>query len=308
MEEELLAWLRNRIPAHRRVRIGPGDDAALVDWPSGPGMIATVDMLMDGVDFELANIDARRAGRKALAVNLSDLAAMAATPWAALVALALPQRGGLALAQQLYEGLLPLADEFDLPIAGGDVNSWDGPLVISVTAVGRVGPHGPLTRSGAQPGDAILVTGQLGGSILGRHLDFTPRVREAALLFERYELHAGIDISDGFALDLSRLALASGRGAVVQLAAVPIAPAAQQLAAQNPTGASALEHALADGEDFELLFAAAPPVAERMMREQPLPVPLHVVGHFTAEPGLWQADENGQRRPLEPRGWQHRLD
>lgn len=307
MEAELLAWLRERIPPHRRVRLGPGDDAALVEWPDGGDLVATVDMLMDGVDFVLANVDPRRAGRKALAVNLSDLAAMAAAPVAALVALALPQQGGLQLAQQLYEGLLPLADQFDIPIAGGDVNSWDGPLVISVTALGRPGPRGPLTRSGARPGDAILVTGELGGSIRGRHLDFTPRVREASTLRERYELHAAIDVSDGFALDLSRIAQASGVGAVVRLDRLPISAAARALAAAAGQGRSALDGALADGEDFELILAAPPDAARQMLADSLLTVPLHLVGEFTEAPGVWQIDAAGQRTPLAPRGWQHRF-
>ncbi len=307
MEEELLAWLRRRIPPHRRVRLGPGDDAALIDLPTGAGLLATVDMLMDGVDFELAKIDPACAGRKALAVNLSDLAAMAALPAAALVALALPRAGGQELAQRLYDGLLPLADEFDLPIAGGDVNSWDGPLVISVTAFGSPTERGPLTRGGARPGDAIAVTGWLGGSILGRHLDFTPRVREAIELHRRYDLHAGIDISDGFALDLSRLASASGVGAVVHVDAIPISDAARQCAS-SAGAATPLEHAMGDGEDFELILAAPREAAEQMVRDRPIAVPLTIVGQFIAEPGLWQATADGRRMPLHPRGWQHRIE
>ncbi len=115
-------------------------------------------------------------GRKALAANLSDLAAMAAKPLAGVVALALPRQGGMELAVALYEGMLPLAEQYDLAIAGGDTNSWDGPLAISITLLGDVTGRGPLCRGGARPGDRILVTGSFGGSILGRHLDFEPRV------------------------------------------------------------------------------------------------------------------------------------
>ncbi len=163
---------------------------------------------------------------------------MAAQPVAAVIALALPRHdvlalGPLGLAQQLYEGLLPLADEFDVAIAGGDTNTWDGPLAISITLFGTPTTKGPLTRSGARPGDRILVTGSFGGSILGRQFDFQPRVREALLLAERYELHAGIDVSDGLSLDLNRLAAASGCGAVMELSRVPISAAAQELTAQS---------------------------------------------------------------------------
>ena len=110
---------------------------------------------------------------------------MAAVPTAVVISVALPRRGGFALAQQLYEGLIPLAEEFDTAIAGGDTNTYDGPLVINVTAFGKLTDRGPFLRSGARPGDEILVTGDFGGSILGKHFTFTPRVREALTLTQR---------------------------------------------------------------------------------------------------------------------------
>jgi thiamine-monophosphate kinase len=167
--------------------------------------VVTVDLLTDHVDFDLTQVDPRRVGRKALAANLSDLAAMACQPLAGVIALALPRRGGMELALRLYEGMIPLAERFDVAIAGGDTNSWDGPLVISVTLMGAVTQHGPLRRAGARPGDRIIVTGSFGGSILGRQFDFEPRVHEALLLAERYPLHAGIDVSDGLSIDLAHL-------------------------------------------------------------------------------------------------------
>ncbi len=217
MEAEFLAWLRDQLPAHPRVPLGPGDDAALLQLAEHGDCVATVDMISDGVDFDLASTDPRRVGRKALAVNLSDLAAMAARPVAALVALSLPRHGALELARQLYEGLLPLAQRYKIAIAGGDVQTWDGPLVICITALGELTPRGALLRSGAQPGDAIVVTGSFGDSLSGKHLDFEPRIDEALLLHERYPLHAGMDVSDGLSLDLSRLCQASGCGAVINL-------------------------------------------------------------------------------------------
>jgi thiamine-monophosphate kinase len=270
--------------------------------------VVTVDLLTDQVDFRLDEVDARRVGRKALAVNLSDLAAMAARPLAGVIAVALPRRDGLRLALELYEGMLPLAERFDLAIAGGDTNSWDGPLVISVTLIGAVTERGPLCRGGARPGDRILVTGALGGSILGRHFDFMPRVDEALALHERYELHAGIDISDGLSIDLAHLAQESGCGVVVDLDTVPVADAAEELAEQTGDGRTALDHALSDGEDFELLLAAAPEVAARMVAEQPLEVSITDIGEFVAERGLWQTDKSNGRRELTPRGWEHKFD
>src|SRR5271166_226116 len=213
MEQQFIAWLRQRLPAHPLLHLGPGDDAAILRMAGIDKCVITVDLLTEGVDFLLAEVDARRVGRKALAVNLSDLAAMAARPLAAVVAVALPREGGRELAVQLYEGILPLAENYHLAIAGGDTNSWEGPLVLTATLLGQVTARGPLLRRGAMAGDRIVVTGAFGGSILGRQFDFEPRVNEALLLNERYELHAGMDISDGLAIDLSRLVQESGVGA-----------------------------------------------------------------------------------------------
>lgn len=303
MEAEFHRWLSEHVPAHPSLPLGLTDDAAVLKRGAAPDLVITTDLLSDGVDFRLAEIDPRRAGRKALAVNLSDLAAMAARPVAATISIALP-RGGvggrspLELAIALYEGLLPLANEFDVAIAGGDTNLHDGPTVISVTAFGEVTDLGPLTRSGGEAGDKLLVTGELGGSILGHHFDFTPRVREALVLRERYELHAGMDISDGLALDASRLAAASGCGAVIFSHQLPLSQPATSL--DNP-----LASALSDGEDFELLLAVPRRVAEAIVVQKPLECPITVVGELVAERGLWQQDAEGRLAVLEPKGWEH---
>ena len=308
MEAQLIAELRRRIPQHPLMRLGPGDDAAVLRMADTDECVVSVDLLTDGVDFRLDEVDARRVGHKSLAVNLSDLAAMAARPLAAVVAVALPRRDGLQLAVEMFEGMLPLAERFSLAIAGGDTNSWDGPLVVSITVLGAVTTRGPLTRSGARPGDHLLVTGSLGGSILGHHLDFMPRVDEALALAERYELHAGIDISDGLSTDLAHLVEESGCGAELDLDAVPIDDAAGRLAALVDDDLSALDHALDDGEDFELLLAVPQDEAERIVTEQPLDVTVTRIGQFVDEPSLWQTDSVHGRRPLVPRGWQHEFD
>ena len=302
-EFELIRHFRTRVPPHRALEIGPGDDAAVVRVV-GERLAVTVDMLSDGVDFELHQVDAARVGWKALAVSLSDLAAMAARPLAAVIAVLLPRRGGMALGRQLAEGFVPLAEAFDLALAGGDTNTWDGPLVISTTALGSIGLRGPLTRGGARPGDRILVTGAFGGSILGRHLDVAPRVREAQALHAAYTLHAAIDVSDGLVIDLTHILEESGCGAVVETSAVPIHDDARRLARQSG-GVTPLEHALGDGEDFELILAVPPSEAERMLAEQPLEVPLTAIGQFVPEAGLFSVDDAGRRQPLALRGWEH---
>lgn len=303
MEQQFYDWLAANLPPGPDLRVSVGDDAAVLRWAAGADLVVTTDAITDHVDFHLAETNPEQVGHKALAVNLSDLAAMAAEPVAAVVSLVLPRAGALDLAIALYRGMLPLAARFNVTIAGGDTNTWDGPLAISVTALGRTTARGPLTRSGAQPGDVLLVTGALGGSILGRHLAVDPRVREALALHAAYELHAGMDISDGLALDASRLAAASGCGVALDLASIPISPDAVRLAATS--GRKPLDHALGDGEDFELLIAAAPDVAEKIVRDASQGVPITRIGHFIEQPGLWQAGEGGALTPLQATGYQH---
>ena len=269
MEAALIQWLCDHVPSHPQTPLGIGDDAAVVELPEGERAAVTTDMLMDGVDFRLGEIDPRRAGYKALAVNLSDIAAMTAQPIAAFVALALPRQGGRELAESLYRGMLPLARQFDLALAGGDTNTWNEPLVVSVTILGAVGPRGPLTRSGARPGDRIIVTGRLGGSILGRHLDVQPRVTEAQQLAASYVLHAGIDVSDGLSRDLQHIATGSGCGAALDLDHIPIHPDAVRLATQLGGVSTPLDHALGDGEDFELVLSVPKEDAIRISMNQP---------------------------------------
>ncbi|MGD9722327.1 MAG: thiamine-monophosphate kinase [Pirellulales bacterium] len=305
MEQEFIRWLRQRVADDGRLTVPLGDDAAVLRLAQRADCVLAVDMITDQVDFDLATVDPRRIGRKALAVNLSDLAAMAARPVACLVALALPRQGALALAQELLEGMIPLVAQYELMIAGGDTNTWNGPLAISVTVVGETTGAQPLVRKGARPGDAIVVTGQFGGSILGRQFTFEPRVTEALLLAEHYPLHAGIDVSDGLSLDLARLAEASGCGALVDLERVPIAPAARTLAEQLQDGATPLDHALTDGEDFELILAMPAAAADELLAVQPLACGCTRIGTMIAEPGLWQVDGVGGRRPLAARGYLH---
>src|SRR6266542_2014492 len=188
-EFAFINWVRGRTAPHPCVPVGPGDDAAVIDLTDGEALVTT-DMLLEGSCFRLAEAGPRRVGRKAMAVNLSDIAAMAGEPFAAVVSVGLPRKGGRALAEELYLGLREIADAFATAVVGGDTNSWDGPLVISVTLLGEATERGPVTRAGARPGDWLLVTGPLGGSSLGKHLDFTPRFREALRLFAEASLHA----------------------------------------------------------------------------------------------------------------------
>jgi thiamine-monophosphate kinase len=296
-------WLRRLTPADNRVLLGPGDDTAALRLKPDTPCLVTTDMLLEGSCFVLEQAGPRRVGRKAMAVNLSDVAAMAGRPVAAVVSVGLPRQGGRALAEELYHGLRELADAFDTAVVGGDTNSWDGPLVISVTLLGEATERGAVTRSGARPGDWLLVTGPLGGSILGKHLDFTPRVREALQLHAAAPLHAMIDVSDGLAADVGHLCDESRCGAVLRAEAIPISDAAHRLNDGRPP----LEHALGDGEDFELVCAVAPEDGRRLVTTQPVPgLTLTHIGECV-EAGLW-LEEGEVRRPAERHGYVHRVE
>ncbi len=300
-EFDYIQWLRERIPRDERVSIGIGDDAASLRLTPGLETLICTDMLMDGIDFRLPGTDARLIGRKALAVNLSDIAAMAAEPVAAVISVALPIAGGRRLGEELLEGMLPLAEEFRTAVVGGDTNSWHGPLVLSMTVLGEAAR--PVTRSGARPGDWLLLTGPVGGSILGRHLCFVPRIHEAKRLAQEANIHAMIDVSDGLAADLSHICSESRCGAVLRAESIPLASEAS-LASRD---LSPLEHGLFDGEDFELILAVDEAAGRRLMTEQPVPgIKLVHIGECV-ESGLYLESE-GQRLPLEPRGFVHRLE
>jgi thiamine-monophosphate kinase len=222
-------------------------------------------MLLEGVHFDLRTASAEHVGRKALAVNLSDIAAMAGRPTACVVSLALPRTGGLPLAEGVSAGIAALAAEFGVAVAGGDTNAWDGPLIVNVAVVGEPHPRGSVRRSGAKSGDFIYVTGRLGGSLQGRHLTFTPRVAAAAELHARFGLHAMIDLSDGLASDLRHILAESGVGAVLDRDALPVHDDAVGLG----KGAPPWERALSDGEDFELCFTLPPAAAAALERQWP---------------------------------------
>ncbi|NBQ52382.1 MAG: thiamine-phosphate kinase [Proteobacteria bacterium] len=322
-EWQFIDWIRSKTgslgtPADPVV-LGPGDDAGIVRL--APQTIAAVDMLMDGVHFDLKKIPATLAGRKALAVNLSDLAAMGAKPVCALVSLALPTKGGMALGEEIMEGILELAKEFDVTILGGDTNSWAGRTVISVTVLGEPLPdRAPLTRSGARPGDWVLVTGSLGGSLghgknlgKGRHLTFTPRVREAAQLNMGYEITSMIDLSDGLATDAAHVARESGLTIFLNPDRIPVSPdvpkgspGLSSEASPEVAKAQRLKQAMTDGEDFELLFTSPPDIARKILTSSILHgVTVTHIGECRAgDPVLkWQ-----DGTPINPEGYQHQLE
>jgi thiamine-monophosphate kinase len=263
--------------------------------------IACTDQIVDGVDFVSAKQSLVDIGYKSMAINLSDVAAMGATPTAALVTLTLPKTNATRIAGDVYEGILESAAEFNVAIAGGDISTYEGPLAISVTLLGTVPLGAAWLRSGAQEDDAILVSGAVGGSILGRHLRPTPRLELAGKLRELVTVNAAIDVSDGFSLDLDRLCASSGVGAELDVGNIPIHSDVLELS--QTSGRTPLEHAWSDGEDFELLLTMSQSDADKVL-EMDLGTPLVQVGNTTGRTGIWKR-ENGKFKRLSPQGYVH---
>lgn len=300
-EFDFIAEIQRRAVVRPPVVVGIGDDAAVIRSTCAAGEVVTTDMLMEGVDFLRETATPEEMGRKALAVNLSDIAAMGARPTAAFVSMVLQQERAMEFARRAFAGLEALAAEYEVTVAGGDTNSWRGPFVINVTLIGEPLGPAPILRSGARPGDVLMVTGAFGGSIRGRHLHFTPRLHEIRRLLEIATPHAMIDVSDGLAADLHHLLEASGVGAVLDAQAIPIHPDATRM----PDEVSPLRHALGDGEDFELVVAVASEDAVRLEKVWDHPTPLSVIGTISAERTVVLKQPDGLVIPLPAWGWTH---
>lgn len=276
-----------------------GDDMAVLAPDSE--LLWSVDLLMDGVDFDSRRHAWHDIGFKAMAVNISDCAAMGCMPVSALVALALADTVTQSDAIALMQGVIRCGATHGCRVTGGDTNSWPNPTAVSVAICGRPAlPDGPVRRDGAHPGERIFLTGPVGGSILGRHLTPTPRVAEAIAIGRWRRPSAMIDVSDGLALDLWRVCEASGCGARIENSYLTAAIHADAVRLAATTGRPPVEHALGDGEDFELIVVLAPETTEADAARLGL-LPL---GRMIAEPRLELAGDGGIRA-LEPTGWEH---
>ena len=302
-ERQLTAWLADYFPRRpARVPVGIGDDAAVVR-NLGPDSVVACDPVVAGVHFTDA-APLALVGRKAVNRNLSDLAAMGAVPDYLLVSVLLPRGFAARRRGALFRGVRDAARAAGCDVVGGDVAGTPGPLTVTVTAIGHLAGRA-LRRSAAAVGDALHVSGALGGAALGRHLRFAPELALGRWLARQAAVGAVIDVSDGLALDLQTVLAASAcPGAVLDAAAVPISAAARRQARRS--GRSALAHALGDGEDHVLLFSvrrgkhlrAGGPLAARARRP---------IGEVVAAPGLALRERDGRLRRLEAVGFQHAL-
>lgn len=304
-ENELIERLKNRFPIYPPVRVGIGDDGAVVDTAERQQVVVT-DMLLEGVHFDLQSCSPMMVGRKAVAVNLSDIAAMGCHPTAAFVSLALSRMNTIPIMQfseQLYDGIEELTKQFHFTLAGGDTNTWDGPFAINVCLLGVPRLSRPILRSGASPGDVLFVTGALGGSLeSNRHLMFTPRLKESEWLVDNVDVRAMIDLSDGLSLDLHRLAAASQVAAFIDTEQIPVHADVSIL--KSP--AERLASALNEGEDFELLFAVSAEEATQLQRiSAQIPFRLTRIGEIAEGSGCWLRTEGGHAVELRKDGWEH---
>ncbi len=297
-ESEFLSWVaRQPLGDAPHVLVGPGDDCAVLAV-GGEQLLVTTDQVLDGVHVIVAETGCAAAGRKAMARNLSDIAAMGGRPIGATATVSLPKGTAQADVEAIYAGLREIGDAMGCPLVGGDVASWDRDLVVSVTVFGLAPAGGPVLRSTGQAGDVLAVTGTLGGAWKGqRHLHFTPRIAEAAALVEHGRPTAMMDLSDGLATDLGRLCEASGVGARVNASAVPVA---EDVNADDPLSA-----ALTDGEDYELLIALPADRADALLADPPFATPLTRIGELTEARDILLVHPDGRYEPLTPDGWEH---
>jgi thiamine-monophosphate kinase len=325
-EFSLIARLTAGLPLPADVIVGVGDDAAVIDLGEDRVLVATCDAQVEGVHFRLRTGAPESLGRRALAVNLSDCAAMGAIPRFALISLLAPPDSDTALLDAIYAGLRAEAEAFGVAIVGGNVARNPDRLILDITLLGTGQRQKLLLRSGARAGDAIGVTGAVGTAAAGLLIaedeqlagqisaearatvaqalrEPSPRVAAGQWLAE-HGATAAIDISDGLAADLGHLCAASGVGAQIDAAMLPIAPATREVA--GAAGREARDLALFGGEDYELLFTVPAEQAVTLVRQlnAAVGVPVTLIGTVTAESTM-TLQSQGATMPLPARGWNH---
>jgi thiamine-monophosphate kinase len=284
----------------KRIIIPPGDDMGAVRI-ANTDVLVTVDQVVDGVHVNLVNTSLEAVGRKAVVRNLSDVAAMAALPVGAVAAALLPRDFGEQRANELFDHMRRVAEQYDCPLFGGDIAMHDGPLVLTVTVLAESAGIGPIRRSGAVASDGIYVTGELGGAWDkqggGPHLTAKPRIKEARSLAGNgsMQLHSMIDLSDGLASDLRHICEQSDVDSEIEATAVPCRPGVDVL------------HALTDGEDYELCFTAAGDVPHAVDG-----VAIHRIGTVLERAGtqaeVTLIEVDNSRQSLPAGGWEHGRD
>ena len=309
-ELSLLKKFRAEAPTNAAVRVGPGHDCAVLDWPAQTDLLFKMDQVIEGTHFLLSGPEAatpKSVGRKAIYKACSDIAAAGGTPTAVTVALNIRKGSNESLALEIFEGLREACLAFGIGLAGGDFCTSENGLSIAVSMLGECPRGKAWTRGGAKPGDALLVTGSLGASRAGKHLNFQPRVEEAHLIRALCEngVHACIDITDGLSRDLRHLCAESSCGARLDMEKIPLSADALRLSADR---AGAFQRALSDGEDFELLLAVDPAQAQLLLKNWTSPTSLTRIGAILPQArGLKILNSDGTETPLLDSGYEHHV-
>lgn len=295
-EIDLIKRLSKGFRLDKTVIKGPGDDTAVIKWTKERCLLYTCDMTVEGVHFDLRKATPFQAGWKALGRNISDIGAMGGVPKYAVVSLAIGPERKLSVADGICKGLKSIADKFGVSIVGGDMAGSKN-IVIDVSLIGEVEREKLTLRSGAKIGDVILITGSLGRSIKGKHLNFTPRVTEAREILKKFKINSMIDVSDGLVLDLKRILEASGVGACIYESAIPLS-----------RDAVSVNNALYDGEDYELLFTMGVEEARRFFRTtfNKMKTPVSLIGGIAAKKNGYKiVREDGKEEDVEIKGYLH---
>jgi thiamine-monophosphate kinase len=303
-EFSFIQWIRKRQKRRKDVILSIGDDCAVIDVSSDKFCLITTDMMVEGTHFDLKKCTIRDVGRKAIACNMSDVAAMGCQATVAVVSVCFPEHTPEKFAKELYKGIWDIADKYTIEIAGGDVISGRGPLCINVALLGRDEGLKPISRSGARVGDMVLVTGTLGGSILGKHIHFEPRLKEGMLLNKHFTIHAMIDISDGLTADLNHILEESHAGAILYEDKIPISKSAEKMA--KKTGNTPLYHALFDGEDYELVVVLSKSQAKKVIGSDLFPKKtFSCIGEIVCGHGIQMKHAKGNIKRIKPQGYEH---
>ena len=311
--------------SHPSVISGIGEDAAALKISEQKILLTTCDLLLEDIHFNLSLTDSYHLGRKSLAVNLSDIAAMGGTPRFFLVSLAIPSHISVEFIDDLYRGIMEMADEFNTQLVGGDTNASPDKLMIDITLLGEVDPDHLLKRKGTQVGDSIFVTGTLGDSALGffalerdnnlneplsintltlRHISPYPRIKAGKVIAENHLASAMIDISDGLLADLKQILTLNMVGATVWTSQIPLSNDFKQF--QIKQEHNKLDFALKGGEDYELLFTS-PKTKEKDIYalSQKIKVPITKIGEINSSRKLVVLDQNQKLYHIDDQGYDH---
>jgi len=291
-ELKFISYLTKKFKYKKPVIKGIGDDCAILDYTKDKYLLLTTDMIIEGTHFT-KNTPGFQIGWKAMAVNISDIAAMGGVPKHALISVGVPRK--MKILKEITKGIEKISKKFNITIIGGDINA-SKKVVISITLLGEVEKKNVVKRDGAKKGDLIFVTGSLGEG-KRKHLSFTPRIEEARALVKNFKINSMIDLSDGLSMDLNRLAKASKVGAYIYKSLIPLSNMSESI-----------EKAIFQGEDFELLFTASKKESKRIIKAmgKRKDLPLSLVGEVLDKNiGIKLIGENGKKTTLNSQGYKH---